>query len=159
MRVRELREAKGLRQIDLAYRAGLAPSVVSEIENGKREPRAGTLRKLAAVLEVEVPDLYPKGQARLFAEEPRGIPARELDALRRWIGYLEPRVRANELGQEELNHAIDGALAFGMERAIQLPPEDKERFQVLGYAMLDEARELAALHAEFREMTEHLEAR
>jgi transcriptional regulator with XRE-family HTH domain len=63
--VRRLRQEKCWGQKELAFHANLAQSVISEIETGKRSPSARTLRKLAAALEVEVADLFPKGQAPL----------------------------------------------------------------------------------------------
>jgi transcriptional regulator with XRE-family HTH domain len=73
--VRRLRQAKEWNQAELAFHAGLAPSVISEIETGKRDPSAGTLRKLANALEVDVPDLFGrsedlKAQAPLPFDEP-----------------------------------------------------------------------------------------
>jgi len=56
--VRRLRLEKGWSQNELAYHAKLAPSVISLIETGKRDPNATTLRKLANALEVRVPDLF-----------------------------------------------------------------------------------------------------
>ena len=61
--VKRLRLEKGWSQNELAYHAKLAPSVISLIETGKRDPNATTLRKLAEALEVEVRDLFPPGQA------------------------------------------------------------------------------------------------
>jgi len=63
--VRRLRQEKDWGQKELAFHANLAQSVISEIETGKRSPSARTLRKLAVALEVEVADLFPKGQAPL----------------------------------------------------------------------------------------------
>ena len=68
--VRRLRQARGWNQTELAFHAGLAPSVISQIENGKRSPSASTLEKLAKALNVEVGDLFPKAQAPLPFEEP-----------------------------------------------------------------------------------------
>jgi putative transcriptional regulator len=58
--VRRLREELGWTQAELAYHAGLAPSVISEIETGKRDPGAGTLKKLASGLGVAVPKLFER---------------------------------------------------------------------------------------------------
>src|SRR5918997_6538860 len=60
--VRRLRQEKGWNQTELAFYAGLAPSVISEIETGKRNPSAGTLHKLAEALDVDVPDLFERTQ-------------------------------------------------------------------------------------------------
>lgn len=67
--VRRLRQERGWNQSELAFRSRLAPSVISQIENGKRDPSAGTLKKLAKALEVEVADLFPKAQSPLPFEE------------------------------------------------------------------------------------------
>ena len=65
LEVKRLRQKREWNQTELAYHAGLAPSVISQIENGKRDPSSRTLRKLAEALGVEVGDLFPKGQAPL----------------------------------------------------------------------------------------------
>jgi transcriptional regulator with XRE-family HTH domain len=65
--VRRLRLEKGWSQNELAYHAKLAPSVISLIETGKRNPNATTLRKLADALDVQIPDLFEEsgsGKAR-----------------------------------------------------------------------------------------------
>jgi transcriptional regulator with XRE-family HTH domain len=67
--VRRLRQERGWNQTELAFRSRLAPSVISQIENGKRNPSAGTLKKLAKALEVEVADLFPKAQSPLPLEQ------------------------------------------------------------------------------------------
>lgn len=68
--VKKFRESKGWTQNQLAYHAGLATSVISQVENGKRDPSASTLRKLAEALDVAIPKLFegedpPKAQPRL----------------------------------------------------------------------------------------------
>ncbi len=73
--VRRQREELGLTGAQLAARAGLAPSAVSQIETGKRSPSSMSVMKLADALGVEVGQLYPKkAQAPLPLEEPeRGV--------------------------------------------------------------------------------------
>lgn len=78
--VRRLRQERGWNQTELAFRSRLAPSVISQIENGKRNPSAGTLKKLAKALEVEVADLFSKAQAPLPLEESVS-PKRSLEEL------------------------------------------------------------------------------
>ncbi len=71
LEVKRLRQEREWNQTELAYHAGLAPSVISQIENGKRDPTARTLRKLAEALSVEVADLFPKkAQAPLPLDSP-----------------------------------------------------------------------------------------
>ena len=56
-RIRELRTARKMTLDALAKAIGRAPSQVSMIENGKREPRLAMLRTIAAVLGTNVDDL------------------------------------------------------------------------------------------------------
>jgi transcriptional regulator with XRE-family HTH domain len=67
--VKRLREARGWTQAKLAVEAGMAPSAVNQIENGKRSPSASSLNKLAEALGVEVADLFPKAQSPLPLED------------------------------------------------------------------------------------------
>jgi transcriptional regulator with XRE-family HTH domain len=67
--LKRLRKAKGLSQAKLAALADLDPSTVSQIETGARRANTRTLEKLAAVLGVEVSELFPKGQAPLPLED------------------------------------------------------------------------------------------
>ena len=71
--VRRRREELRLTGAQLAEKAGMAPSAVSQIETGKRTPSSSSVVKLAAALGVEVGDLFPKRQASLpdFEDERR----------------------------------------------------------------------------------------
>ena len=83
LEVKRLRLAREWNQTELAFHAGLAPSVISEIENGKRDPSARTLRKLAEALEVDVAELFPKGQAPL-----PDLGGERRPPLRSWAAYI-----------------------------------------------------------------------
>ena len=61
--IRGLREQKGWNQTELGFYADTSPSIISLIENGKRNPSTATLAKIARALGVEVVDLFPKPQA------------------------------------------------------------------------------------------------
>ena len=57
-KLKRYRRGAGLTQVELAKRAGLAQSTVTQIEKGKiTEPRPGTLRDLAEALGVSPMDL------------------------------------------------------------------------------------------------------
>ncbi len=56
-RLRELREARGLRQEDLEERSGVDSQTISNIEVGRQMPRTQTLMKLAKGLGVRPGDL------------------------------------------------------------------------------------------------------
>lgn len=82
--IKRLREARGWIQAKLAVEAGMAPSAVNQIENGKRSPSANSLNKLARALDVEVADLFPKGQSPLPLSDVAGpeLLEKALDAAR-----------------------------------------------------------------------------
>lgn len=50
-RVRELRQKRGLTQVDLSERLGQPQSRISEIESGARAPNLVTILRLAVALE------------------------------------------------------------------------------------------------------------
>lgn len=89
--VRRLRQARGWTQTELAFHAGLAPSVISQIENGKRSPNASTLDKLAKAFGVNVGDLFPKAQAPLPFDEQEE--QRRYHSLAAWVRYMHRRAR------------------------------------------------------------------
>lgn len=55
--IRELREAAGLTQAQLAARLGLAPATIYAWEARKNEPRASQLRALAKLFGVSMDDI------------------------------------------------------------------------------------------------------
>lgn len=107
--VKRLREERGWNQAKLAVVAGMAPSAVNQIENGKRAPSANSLSKLAAALEVEVPDLFPKGRAPLSLEWARTASDAEFNQI------IEA---AAEEDTEQLNR-LSGTLARFISRPVR----------------------------------------
>lgn len=75
--IKRLREGLNMSQPQVAVKAGVAVSAVSQIENGRRSPNVGTLEKIAGALGVEVVDLFPKAQAPLPFEDARRRGSRE----------------------------------------------------------------------------------
>jgi transcriptional regulator with XRE-family HTH domain len=65
-RLREMREAAGLSQEQLAERSGLRPSAIRDLEQGRNSPRWGTVLRLADALGV--------ADLREFAREPGPLP-------------------------------------------------------------------------------------
>jgi transcriptional regulator with XRE-family HTH domain len=59
-RLRHLRRARDLTLAELGERVGRTPSVLSLIENGRREPRLSLVEQLAAALSVPVTELLKK---------------------------------------------------------------------------------------------------
>ncbi len=126
--VRRLRQEKGWNQNELAFHAGLAPSVISLVETGRREPNAATLRKLAAALGVEIPDLFKRPEAPK-AEAPPSPEPEEVPEEERRLSYLrfpklqiermrerwEEATKQNTFSYEEWNEAAE--VAIEMEEA------------------------------------------
>jgi transcriptional regulator with XRE-family HTH domain len=71
--VRRLREEKGWNQTELGFHADSSASIVSLIENAKRNPSTATLAKIASALGVEVVDLLPKAPPRPPELGPPGV--------------------------------------------------------------------------------------
>lgn len=80
-RVRHLRKGLGLTLDDLGEAVGTAPSQLSLLENGKREPKLGLLKSLARALGVPLDDL-------LGAEPPSRRAALEIELERAQRGPL-----------------------------------------------------------------------
>ena len=103
--IRRRRQEQGLTGAQLAARAGLAPSAVSQIETGRRTPNSGSVVKLAEALGVQVGDLYPKATPSLFEIiEP----------------HLEEREGQRRLKEEWNQGAVEGTPAQHV--AVELPP-------------------------------------
>lgn len=69
-RVRHLRTARGMTLQDLGDAVGRAPSQISVLENGHREPRLSLLQQIASVLRVPLAELLePEAPSRRTALE------------------------------------------------------------------------------------------
>lgn len=58
--LREIRERRGLSQLALGRKTGIAGNIISNLENGKVYPYSGWRQKLAAALGVSEAELFPK---------------------------------------------------------------------------------------------------
>ncbi len=104
--IRRLRDEKGWNQTELGFHADTSPSIISLIENGKRNPSTATLVKIAEALGVEVVDLFPKAQSPLPLEEIAAGPAllgRVLDAARQ-----DAKKRAQAINREKASEGRSG---------------------------------------------------
>lgn len=59
-RIREIREEFGLSQQELSSRSGIPQESLSRLENGRRDPRLDTLRRLAAGFDIALSDLLAR---------------------------------------------------------------------------------------------------
>ena len=149
----------------LAEKAGMAPSAVSQIETGKRTPSSSSVVKLAAALGVEVGDLFPKRQASLpdFEDERRATVYRFTGERKVTAENLrEHGIEANDSEIHVLNQYIElherppaGPVAIWTLKKEDEPVDDERVKTLLAYVlwkgMLSQEQADAAgkaLHAE-----------
>lgn len=99
-RIRELREAKGLSQVQLAEMANVTPSALNKVEMGKRGLDQQWMRRLAPLLDCEPADLLPD----------EDNPLRLSDDER---AFLERYRAASERDRETFGKVADAILPYG----------------------------------------------
>lgn len=70
-RIRELREAKGLTQREIANRIGIDDYYISRLENNHVNPTLATMQKIATALDVELRDFFPSAKAEFRITAPK----------------------------------------------------------------------------------------
>lgn len=73
LRVRELRQIKGLSQEDLAFKAGVHRTYLGGIERGERNPALKNIANIAKALDVSLSELFLLEKAR---KDTKKIPPR-----------------------------------------------------------------------------------
>jgi transcriptional regulator with XRE-family HTH domain len=63
-RVRELRQAKGLSQEELAFKAGVHRTYLGSIERGERNLSLKNIAAIAGALDITLPELFTMGNVR-----------------------------------------------------------------------------------------------
>jgi transcriptional regulator with XRE-family HTH domain len=151
LRVKAIREQKGLSYSDLAQRTGFSEALVREIESGEALPPLGDLVKLARALDMKMGYLLVQGEAKPYAV----VRKRDRKAISRYgsqktarYGYayeslapekqdrnmepfivtLEPRTEVEPPSThdgEEFIYVLEGAIEVQMaEKRERLEPED-----------------------------------
>src|SRR5215218_6874948 len=122
-----LRESRMWTQLRLAEEAGVSPTTVSGIENGRiSRPHFGTVRKLAVALEVQPEDLLPHPGMRRG-----GVPARL---------SLEWSMASDD---EEFERELEAASIEGLSSPSERLDEEESRLRRLyGEARGDRQRRL-----------------
>ena len=99
-RIKALRNERGLQQRQLAEKAGLTPSMVSQIESGRLTPSLPTLGKVAAALGVAIGSLFePAPNGRLHVSRKTEYPVVSFDGTtEKWhvlgAGLFQGKIRA-----------------------------------------------------------------
>jgi transcriptional regulator with XRE-family HTH domain len=141
-RIRQLRVERALQQRQLAEKAGLTPSMVSQIESGRLTPSLHTLGRIGAALGVPIAVLFDgQPQGRVHVTRKKDYPVVSFDGTSEtWAvlgaGLFQGKIRAVvstlgphstgvrtdkvviEPGQMKLFYVIEGkvALLYGDER-------------------------------------------
>ncbi len=135
-RIKGLRAERGLQQRQLAEKAGMTPSMVSQIEAGRLTPSLPTLGKLAAALGVPIGSLFePTPHGRLHVSRKSEYPVVSFDGtsekwhvlgaglfqgkIRAVVSTLGPRARGVKTdkviidpGQMKLFYVLEGKVAL-----------------------------------------------
>jgi transcriptional regulator with XRE-family HTH domain len=154
--VRRLRDERGWNQTELGFHADTSPSIISLIENGKRNPSTATLMKIARALGVEVVDLFPKAQRRsspepsfndVLEEERR---PRYLNAWRAFVWKLEQRWKEEPpQTSREIAVVLDTMQALVNEGAFEQP---QDQITASDWRTASEGIELQALFLGLRRL-------
>jgi predicted transcriptional regulator/transcriptional regulator with XRE-family HTH domain len=115
-RLRHARRAKGLTLAQLGSKVGRTPSVLSLIENGKREPRLSLVEQLATALSVPVSDLLKKQPPSRRAQLEISIEQAQRDPSYAALGLPELRV-GSRVPTDVLEHLVALAGELRAQRA------------------------------------------
>ena len=122
--------------------------LASVFVGGRYRVRRDVVDEFLRQAEVRPGEDLPKAQAASTAVRQQSeIVDREVQALRRWMTYLEPRLAAHTLTADELKHELDAAIAFG-KPAKALQSANFDRFMALVGGMFEEAKRFDGLQAE-----------
>ena len=139
-RLRHLRRSRGLTLAELGDRVGRAPSALSLLENGRREPKFSVLEDLASALSVPVEELL-----RRQAPSRRAQLEITLEELQRDPSYAELRLPHLKLGTrvstDVLEHLVKlaGALREQRGKPAATPEEARAANAGLRAAMRERA--------------------
>jgi len=142
-RIKALRGERGLQQRQLAEKAGLTPSMVSQIESGRLTPSLPTLGKLAGALGMPIGQLFePAPNGRLHVSRKSEYPVVSFDGttekwhvlgaglfqgkIRAVVSTLGPRARGVKTdkviiapGQMKLFYVLEGTVALHYNGDVQ----------------------------------------
>jgi len=152
-RLRHLRRARGLTLGDLSGVVGKAPSVLSLLENGRREPKLSLIEQLAAALGVPVSDLLSRQAPSRRAQLEIAVAEAQRDPSYRRLG-LPPLKIGARVPTDVLEHlaAVAAELRAQESKPAATPEEARAANAALREAMRERGNyfdeiEQAAAHA------------
>src|SRR5262245_6860400 len=104
-RLKHLRRQRGLTLSELGERVGRAPSQLSLLENGKREPKLSLLKSLAAALSVPVEELLRRQAPNRRAQLEIAIEEAQRDPMYASLGLSRLKVSAR-VPNDVLEHLL-----------------------------------------------------
>jgi XRE family transcriptional regulator, fatty acid utilization regulator len=137
-RLRHVRRERGLTLADLGSRVDRAPSVLSLIENGQREPKLSLIEQLAAALSVPVSDLLSKTPPSRRAQLEIALDAAQRDPSYTALG-LPPLKPGARVPTEVLEHLV--ALAGELRAQRSKPAATPEEARAANAALRESMRE------------------
>src|ERR1700722_18430014 len=145
-RLKHSRRAKGLTLADLGARVGRTPSVLSLIENGKREPRLSLVERLAAALGVPVSELLKKQPPSRRAQLEIALEQAQRDPSYTALGLPELRV-GTRVPTDVLEHLVALASELRAQRAkpTATPEEARAAHAALRGSMRERGNYFAAI--------------
>ena len=137
-RLKHLRRARGLTLAELGDRVGRAPSVLSLIENGHREPRLSLVEQLASALSVPVGELLSKQPPSRRAQLEIAIDQAQRDPSYASLG-LPPLKIGARVPTDVLEHLVAVAAELRAQRS--KPTATPEEARAANAALRDAMRE------------------
>jgi predicted transcriptional regulator/DNA-binding XRE family transcriptional regulator len=148
-RLRHARKARGMTLADLGARVGRAPSVLSLIENGQREPKLSLIEQLASALSVPVQDLLSKAAPSRRAQLEIALEAAQRDPSYQALGLAQLKVGAR-VPSDVLEHLVALASELRAQRSkpTATPEEAREANAALRQSMRERGNYFAAIEKE-----------
>ncbi|HEY2549586.1 MAG TPA: helix-turn-helix domain-containing protein [Streptosporangiaceae bacterium] len=147
-RLRHVRRARGLTLAQLGQRVGRAPSVLSLIENGRREPKLSLIEALAGALSVPVDELMRRRPPSRRAELEIALEEAQHDPLFAELGL--PYVRAGaRVPSDIIEHVV--ALHAELRRQRDKPTATPEEARAANAGLRARMRERGNYFAEIEQ--------
>src|SRR6202050_2746429 len=137
-RLRHLRRTRGLTLAELGERVGRAPSVLSVLGNGRREPKLSLIEQLAVALSVRVSSLRSRQPPSRRAQLEIALADAQQDLSYRRLGLPQLKIGAR-VPTDVLEHLV--AVAAELRAQGSKPTATPEEARVANAALRDAMRE------------------
>ena len=139
-RLRHLRRTRGLTLAELGERVGRAPSVLSLLENGRREPKLSMVEQLAGALSVPVTELLSRQPPSRRAQLEIALADAQQDPSYRRLGLPQLKV-GSRVPTDVLEHLV--AVAAELRAQQSKPAATPEEARAANAALREAMRERA----------------